>query len=42
MALMAYNGEVLQSFFGKEEAGVSVFVPWVVCRYYVNVRVGQT
>jgi hypothetical protein len=39
-ALMVCDGEVLQSFFNKEEAGVSVFVSWVICWYYVDMRVG--
>ena len=41
-ALMAYDREVLQSLFDEEEAGMPVFVSWIVCWYYVNVRVGRT
>ncbi len=39
---MVCDGEVLQSFFDKDEAVVAILISWVLHWYYVDVRDSQT
>ncbi len=40
-ALVAYDGEGLQSFFVEDEAVIAVFVSRVFCQYYADVVIGR-
>jgi len=40
LALVAYNGEGLHSFFVEDEAVVAIFVLRVFARYYFDMDVG--
>ncbi len=42
LSLVVCDGEVLQSFFDKDEAVVAILISWVLHWYYVDVRDSQT